>query len=518
VNVIFEHSRPLWTDSAELKSFPPLTADTDADVVVVGAGIAGLSVAYELALEGKLVVVLDRGLPGGGMTARTTAHLASDCDDSYQEMIRMHGLDLAREFFASHAAAISRIEHIAREESIDCDFARVDGHLFLAPETDPKVLQQEYDAAHQVGLAVTWSERAPLAGVDTGRCLTFPGQARLHPLKYLNGLMRCLLARKARIHGDTAVMEVKEEGGQVIVKTEAGHTVRARAAAFCTNTPVNDWVAIHSKQAPYRTYAIAGRVPAGAVADALFWDTTDPYHYVRLQPDTDGAVLISGGADHKAGEANDMEERFARLEAWTRDHVPALGEITHRWSGQVYEPVDYAAYIGRNPGNTNVYVATGDSGQGITHGAVAGMLIRDLVLDRDNAWAALYEPGRVRIKAAGGFIRENLTVAQSFAEYVRPGQISAVDELAPGEGAVLGSGKNKIAACRDSDGALHVRSAVCTHLGCIVQWNSFEQCWDCPCHGSHFAMDGDVLQGPALAPLAEVDPADVPHKKEMAKS
>jgi glycine/D-amino acid oxidase-like deaminating enzyme/nitrite reductase/ring-hydroxylating ferredoxin subunit len=517
VNVISERSRPLWLDSAKLEKFPPLKGDAEADVVVIGAGIAGLSVAYELVQEGKLVLVLDRGIPGGGMTARTTAHLASEFDDFYHEMIRLHGLELAQECFASQAAAVSRVEHIAKEEGIDCDFARLDGHLFLAPESDPRVLEREYEAAQEVGIAVAWSERAPFAGVDSGRCLTFPGQARFHPLKYLNGLTQVIQKRHGRICGDTAVIEVKEDGDQVVVRTEGGATVRARAAVFATNSPTNDWVAIHSKQAPYRTYAIAGRV-SGQVTDALFWDTKDPYHYVRLQPDGDGAFLISGGEDHKSGEADDMEERFQRLEAWTREHFPQFGQVTHRWSGQVYEPVDYAGYAGRNPGNKHVYVVTGDSGQGMTHGVVAGMLIRDLILDKANPWAELYEPGRVRAKAAGEYIKENLTLVQNFTEYVRPGEIDSVDELKPGEGALIRSGTKKLAAARDRDGKLHVRSATCTHLGCIVQWNSFEQCWDCPCHGSQFAIDGSVLQGPALVALSEADAADVKKGRRAKES
>lgn len=518
MNVASERSRPLWPQTAALPTFPPLRGDADADVVVVGGGIAGLSVAWELAQEGQLVMVLDRGPVGGGMTARTTAHLASVFDDFYHEMIRLHGLAQAQECFASHAAAVSRIEHVQREQGIDCDFARVEGHLFLAPETDPKILEREFEAAQQVGLAVKWSAQTPLPGGDAGRCLTFPGQARFHPVKYVDGLTRGILARKGRIHAESCVVEAKEEGGQVFVTTEYGATVRARAAVFATNSPVNDRVAIHTKQAPYRTFVIAGPMARGAVADALFWDTGDPYHYVRLQPGDDGTlVLIAGGEDHKTGEADDAKERFARLEEWTRRHFPPLGEITHRWSGQVYEPIDYAAFIGRNPGSANVFVASGDSGQGMTHGVIAGMLIRDLVLERPNPWISLYDPGRVTPAAAGEFIKENLTVVQNYTGYVRSGEAESVDAIGPGEGAVLRSGLTRIAACRDASGRLHLRSAACSHLGCIVQWNSFEQCWDCPCHGSQFAIDGTALQGPAIAPLAAVDPSTVEGARATAR-
>ena len=481
MNVIAERSKSLWLSTAQLENFPPLQGDDEADAVIVG----------------------------GGMTARTTAHLASEFDDFYRELIRTRGLEQAQQAFASHAAAIARIEYIQQEEGIDCDFQRLDGYLFLAPDSDPSELDEEMDAAHQVGLAATWVERAPLSGVDTGRSLCFPGQGRLHPLKYLNGLVRCIRARKGRLHGDTCVASIEEKDGGVLIKTESGATIRARAAAVTTNSPINDRLAIHTKQAPYRTYVIAGRIPSGAVTDALYWDTHDPYHYVRLQPgDRDGDFLISGGEDHKSGEADDMAERFERLEKWTRRRFPELGALTHGWSGQVMEPVDGAAFIGRNPGNTNVYVATGDSGQGMTHGVIAGMLLRDLILDRSNPWTELYDPGRAAMSAVGEFIRENISMVQNLPEYLGPGEVESVDELKPGQGALIRSGLKKIAAYRDADGRLHARSAVCTHMGCIVHWNSFEQCWDCPCHGSQFAMDGTAINGPAVRPLGEAEIED----------
>jgi nitrite reductase/ring-hydroxylating ferredoxin subunit len=266
-----------------------------------------------------------------------------------------------------------------------------------------------------------------------------------------------------------------------------------------TNSPINDRVVIHTKQAPYRTYAIASLVPSGSIPDALFWDTLDDYHYVRLQPGAEEGFdwLIVGGEDHKTGQEVDADARFGRLEEWARERFPSVRGITHRWSGQVMEPVDLAAFIGRNHGNTNVYVATGDSGEGITHSVVAGMLLRDLILGRENPWAELYDPKRVSLRAAGQFIREGLGVAANLTEYVRAGDVASVDELQPGQAAVIRQGAGRIAAYRDENGHLHVRSATCTHAGCVVHWNAFERCWDCPCHGSQFAIDGTPLNGPA---------------------
>lgn len=507
MNVGSERSRSLWMETAELPTVPELATDLRADVVVIGGGIAGLSAAYELAKEGRSVVVIDRGRPGCGMTARTTAHLASAFDDFYHEHIRLRGEAEARAYYQSQTAAIDRIDEIQSAEAIDCDFARLDGFLFRAPETDPDLLAREIEACHRIGFSdVAWHDIAPL-GASTGPCLRFPRQARFHPLKYLAGLMRCILRDGGRLFADTAAEKIEERDGAVTVTTAQGRTISAGAAIVATNSPVNDWIAIHSKQAPYRTYVVAGRVPKGAVEDALYWDTLDAYHYVRLQPGGDDGHdwLIVGGEDHKTGHADDQAARFARLEAWARDRVPQFAGAEHRWSGQVMEPVDYAPYIGRNPGNERVFVVTGDSGEGMTTGALAGMLLRDMILDRPNDWAKAYEPSRVTLRAAGQYLRENSGVAADLARHLTSGEVASVDQLSRGQGAVLRRGARKIAAYRDDGGNLHLRSAACTHANCVVQWNGFEGCWDCPCHGSQFSVDGEVLNGPATSPLAEIE-------------
>jgi Rieske Fe-S protein len=216
-------------------------------------------------------------------------------------------------------------------------------------------------------------------------------------------------------------------------------------------------------------------------------------------------VIIVGGEDHKSGEADDGERRFAALEAWTRTRLPKLGEITHRWSGQVQEPVDYVGFVGRSPDSDRVFLVTGDSGQGITNGAVAGILIRDLISTGSSPWAELYQPGRKIPTTLGEYVSENLTPLANFAEYLTASGASSAESLKPGEGRVFRSGTSKVAACRDKEGRLHVRSASCTHLGCVVHWNTTEQCWDCPCHGSQFAPDGAALNGPASTALSAAE-------------
>ena len=246
------------------------------------------------------------------------------------------------------------------------------------------------------------------------------------------------------------------------------------------------------------------RIPKGSVPLGLYWDTEDPYHYVRLQPAADHDVLVVGGEDHKTGQG-DPNASFEKLEKWIRERFAVVTTIDYRWSGQVMEPIDGVAFIGRNPLNKNIYVATGDSGMGMTHGTIAGILLTDLIQGRRNAWAEIYDPSRKTVGAALEYVKENLNVAAKYAEWVTGGDVESKEQIPAGQGRVIRSGAKKIAVYRDESGAFHACSAVCTHLGCLVAWNSMEKSWDCPCHGSRFDGGGRVLNGPAVRPLEALD-------------
>ncbi|HEY6187478.1 MAG TPA: FAD-dependent oxidoreductase [Pyrinomonadaceae bacterium] len=502
--------------SEEIPSDGAITEDVSADVVIVGAGIAGMTTAHLLAREGKRVVVLDDGPIGGGMTSRTTAHLVNALDDRFYELERLHGEKGARLAAESHSAAIDRIEKIVKEEKIDCEFERLDGYLFAPPNESKDQLEDELKATHRAGLTgVEMVERAPIKDFDTGKALRFPRQAQFHPLKYLKGLARAIRRDGGRIFTGTHANKI-EGGQQARVETSDGHVITAAAVVVATNTPVNDRFAIHTKQGPYLTYVIGARVPSGSIAKALYWDTPDPYHYVRLESinakDADTGetekydLLIVGGEDHKTGQADDANKRFAWLERWTRTRFPMIEEIEFKWSGQVMEPIDGLAFIGRNPmDEDNVFIATGDSGNGMTHGTIAGILLTDLIMGRANDWEKLYDPTRKTLKALPEFASENLNVAAQYTDLVTPGDVDSADEIKPGEGAIIRHGLKKVATYRDESGSLHERSAVCVHLGCIVDWNSKEKTWDCPCHGSRYDAYGKVFQGPANGDLSPVD-------------
>lgn len=492
--------------TADVPHFEPLREDIECDVCIVGAGIAGMTTAYLLSRAGKRAVVLDDGPVGGGETGRTTAHLAFALDDFYSEIEKMHGAEGARIAAASHMAAVSRIESIVREEKIDCGFERLDAYWFAEDAGGAQDLDEEAEAARRAGIpGVSRMAQVPGVVFKTAAALCFPDQAQFHPLRYLAGLARAITRDGGRIFCGSHVAELENRPSRPSVKTSDGKTVTAETIVFATNSPVNDWVKMHTKQAAYRTYVVALRIPTGSVAPGLYWDNLDPYHYVRIASEGDDDTLIVGGQDHKTGQADDQEERFEVLVKWTRKRFPNAGAVTHKWSGQIIEPNDYMAFIGRNPGDDNIFIATGDSGNGMTHGTVAGILLTDLITGRENRWEKLYDPARIRLRATSEFLRENVNVAAQYWDYATPGEISELEALARNSGTVMRRGAKKIAVYRDEHGAVREWSAICPHLYCIVNWNDTEKTWDCPCHGSRFDRHGKVINGPAISDLHELE-------------
>ena len=505
----------LWEATQPTDALDPLRENISTDVCIVGAGISGLSIAYTLARAGRKIAVLDDGFIGRGMTARTTAHIVNALDDRYYDLEKYFGEDGAQLAAQSHSAAIDRIEQIVSDERIDCDFERLDGYLFEPPNQPLENLEREFEACRRCGLDVEWVKRAPIEEFDTHRAIRFPRQAQFHPLRYLHGLSAAIKRMGGSIFTGTRVQETNG-GAKAEVITADGLTIQATAIVIATNSPINDRYVIHTKQAPYTTYVIGLAVPIGAVTRALFWDTAEragieddlgpvPYHYVRVAKANDPGeeILVVGGEDHKTGQADDFEVRFGRLEDWARTRWPQAKGVAFRWSGQVMEPVDCLGYIGRNPADKeNVYVVTGDSGNGMSHGTIAGMLIPELIRRGDHAWAKLYDPGRVTLGTAADFAKENINVAAQFRDYLSPGDVKAPSDLQPGEGAVVRRGLRKVAVYHDPVTGIQQMSAICPHLKCIVHWNGAERTWDCPCHGSRFDALGHVLNGPAAADLA----------------
>lgn len=467
--------------------FPRLGGDRRADAVVVGGGITGLTAALLLRQAGVDVVLLDAGRVAAGETGYTTAHLTLVLDLRFERLISRFGEKNARLVVESKRAALARIAGWVREGPIDCAFERVPGFLFS--ESDA-TLRSELESAWRLGISAARVDADWPLSFPVKSAIRFEDQAQFHPRLYALGLARRL---RGSLFEQTRVVEI-EEGR---VHAENG-TVTAPVVVVAANVPICNRVFLHTKLAAYRSYVLAARVPRTQAPRGLFWDTDDPYHYIR----SFGDLAIVGGEDHKTGEEPDPESRFARLERYARDHFK-VRSIPYRWSGQIIHPVDGLPYIGRNSLSKNIYVATGFMGNGLTFGTLSGMIVSDLILGRSNPYQDLYDATRIKpLVSARKFVAENVGFpAHWVADRLGKAEGRSIEEIRKGEGKIVSVEGEKTAVYRDGQGRLFACSAVCPHLGCLVRWNNAEKTWDCPCHGSRFDPEGKVLNGPSTRDL-----------------
>ena len=504
-------SKSAWIATHKGRGFPSLKSDLAVDVAIVGGGITGLTAATLLHRAGLSVAVIEAGRVAEGVSGFTTAHLTEALDRSYEDLIKDFGEDGARLAAESGRAALLQIAAFVREEGIDCDFTRLPAFQYTE---DPKLLpgfEAERTAASSLGVKLSLTRKVPLPFTVAG-ALRFNNQAQFHPRRYLLPLALAIRGGGGHVFEQTRVVDI-EDGAPCRVATETA-TVTARDVIVATHAPFNS-VLLQTKVAAYRSYVLALRLKSGAEPPpGLFWDTEDPYHYIRSQTTDEGVLLLVGGEDHKTGQEKDTVGRFEALLDFASTRFK-VASVSYRWSGQVIEPVDGLPSIGKDLASEHVYVATGYSGTGMTLGTLAGMLNSDLILGRKNPYQDLFDPNRFKAKASiVDFVKENVDFpVHLVTDRLRGAAAASLAEVAKGEGKIVDIAGEKTAVFRDEHGRLHAVSPVCTHLGCLVGFNNAEKTWDCPCHGSRFDKDGKVLDGPALHPLpSRRDEAVVRHQ------
>jgi glycine/D-amino acid oxidase-like deaminating enzyme/nitrite reductase/ring-hydroxylating ferredoxin subunit len=497
-----------WIDSAPLPSHPKLSRNLDVDVIVIGGGLTGITAAYLAKKAGRTVALLERATCASIDTGHTTAHLTAVMDLRLQEIAHRFGRDVARATWDAGMAAIDQIAQLIRREDIACDFHWQPGFLHAplrAP--DPKridELEKESAMARELGIKAEMVADIPFFGVPG---VKFSHQAIFHPRKYLHALLRVIDGGGSHVYEQTSVDEITD--APLTVKC-GKHEVRGKYLVLATHTPlqgvtgtVSAWL-FQTKLALYTSYVVAGKVVKGRLPRACFWDNSDPYDYLRIEPHDDQDYVIFGGEDHKTGQVDDTETCFQRLERRLRTYLPEI-KIDRRWSGQVIETNDGLPFIGETADRQ--FAATGFSGNGMTFGTLGAMMAIDQILGKNNPWQDLFAIDRKKIL---GGTWSYLTENSDYPYYLVRDSLGRSEgdstaDVARGEGKILKLDGKKVAAYRDEKGTVTLCSPICTHLKCIVAWNPAEKTWDCPCHGSRFRPDGQVISGPAEEPLERIE-------------
>jgi glycine/D-amino acid oxidase-like deaminating enzyme/nitrite reductase/ring-hydroxylating ferredoxin subunit len=487
----------IWTSDTALPESSSLGRLSDVDVIIVGAGITGLTTGVLLQRAGFRTAVLEQDRIGSGETTRTSAHLTEYPDAGYERITTDFGPDGARAVAQSKRDAIDLIERFAAE--IPCDFERVSGFLYSERTSDRARLEQELEAAQAAGLFGRLVGQAPLP-FATAAAIEFPRQAQFHPGKYLAGLATLYVAAGGAILEGAHVRGVDEDGGRCRVRTDSWIAHATRVVAV-TDAPIAGGALLDSKVRANRSYMLAARLRTTLLPHGLFWDTDEPYHYIRAAHGNDGPVLMIGGEDHRTGTDGE-HEALQRLETYARERF-AIDAIVQRWSGQIMEPVDGLPYIGPRESGSSVYLAGAYAGNGLTFGSIAAQVIVDMIRGVGSPYAELYAPDRMlAARQWAKYAAQNLPAAWTLVSDLLPYALTtSLNDLKPGEGRVVRLNGAKVAASRDLTGVLHAVSPTCTHMGCDVAWNVLERTWDCPCHGSRYTPDGQVIHGPATAPL-----------------
>lgn len=504
----FRSSNSFWQDNLSPRArFPKLVDPIKTDVLIIGAGITGLMTAYELKKKGASVVIIDKHHVGSGESSNTTAHLTCITDLRLSELVKNFGPDHACAIWDAGTAAIEKIHETIHQEKIDCSFSWVPGyfHASLNTPEDSSSFSHEAELARGMGFESTFVDSAPL--IDrAGMCLE--RQAKFHPLKFLNAFADSIESLGRCIYEESEATYFSPSDNSVIVN---GQVVTADTVVMATHVPLQGRLStaeaalFQTKLYPYTSYVIRAELPDCMAAEGLYWDSSDPYYYLRLDIDGGKRFAIFGGLDSKTGQEDDADRKFENLLDKLRTIVPSA-KVTERWAGQVVETNDGVPFIGQM--DKRQFIATGYSGNGFTYGAVAAMLISDEISGKKNPWKDLFYPGRIKLKGgAFDYLKENVDYPYYMAkQYLLEKSLKGDPEsLTAGEGAIFRVGEEKVAACRTKDGTLHSVSPKCTHMGCFVRWNSALESWDCPCHGSRFAACGAVLGGPAEKDLEKIE-------------
>lgn len=497
--------------TAESRQRTNTAASEIFDTLVVGAGITGLTTALLLQKEGRKCIVADAHSPGYGTTGGTTAHINTFADTTFAEVESDFGKEEAREFARAIAESVALIHKLVETHRIDCDFEWKQAYVYAETDKETKELDDLYQSALRAGVPAEPAPDAP-APLPFRKAVVFDKQAQFHPLKYILGLQKAFEDLGGVVVENTLIDRI-DSNDEYHKAYSADREIRARSVVYATHIPPGGVNVLHFRNAPYRSYVIAATLKEDAYPDALIYDMQDPYHYFRTHIIDGQKYLVAGGHDHKTGHG-DPVQAFADLIDYTKTCYP-VETITTQWSAQYYVPADGLPYIGQLPGASGgIYTATGFNGNGMILGTVSAIVLSELILKGTSAYEKLFDPGRVKpVAGFTEFVKENADVVSRFVgDRFGIEEIDSLGEITAGSGKIVEYEGQKVGIYKNESGEVTVIDPVCTHAGCIVQWNASEKSWDCPCHGARFNCQGEVMTGPARKPLDRVEAAQVVNK------
>ncbi len=496
---------PYWRDSVDLQSFSPLEEDLRVDVAIIGGGISGITTAYLLQKEGVKVALLEADVLLNGTTGHTTAKITAQHGAIYNEFIAHLGKKKAKLYYDAATDALHFIANLVKEENIDCDFSTEDAYLYTTTNRGVSKLEKENNAYKELGIKGGLVDSIPL-NVPTKAALVMKDQAQFHPLKYLSHLVAKFVEHGGKVFEHTVAIDVKDKPKPTVV-TKHGAKVVAESVVVASHFPFYDGGLYFSKMHAERSYVLAAKVTKGECPDGMYLSVDSPSRSLRYTMADGEKLAIIGGEEHKTGQGIDTMFHYEALEQFAMELFPAAN-IKYRWSAQDLVTLDKVPYIGKmSRMHPNIYVTTGYRKWGMTNGTAAALLIADLVQQRNNPYETLYRPSRfVSDPSIRHFISQNSDVAKQLLQGKFDQSDKHPDDVAKDEAAVVNVNGKRAGAYRDNDGTLHVVDTTCTHMGCEVHWNHGDRSWDCPCHGSRFSYDGEVMEGPAKEPLTKIEP------------
>lgn len=483
-----------WNATALAPNFPKLSGDVNVDIAIVGGGIVGITVARLLKDIGQSVAVIEARQVGRQVTGKSTAKISSQHRMIYQLLEREFGESRARLYGEAQEAGLRKIQSLAADYQIDCDIEPKAAFTFTREAEYVSQIEKEVEVAQRLGLPASLVTATDLP-FDVLAAVRFENQAQFHPTKYVAGLAATIPDDGCHLYENSRVIDY----GPTYVKTAEGF-VTARHVVMATHLPLGQVGGYYAMAHPYAEPVIAARI--GRVPDGMFISAEQPSHSIRAHRRDNGAIYgIVAGTSFKPGHPDEERKYFADIERWLTENFDA-GPIEYRWVNEDYRSIDHAPFVGWSASKYGYLVATGFSAWGISNGTAAAMIIADLVAGRDNQWLPIFDARRVKpVAGAARFVKENAEIAAHLVSGYLSRKLKSFDELAPGEAAIMKIDGKRVAAFRDDQGAMHAVSAVCSHMGCIVGWNEADRTWDCPCHGSRFGLDGEVIHGPATQRL-----------------